>query len=185
MCIVVGVRSFEQLERSWQQGPPGARHRGVVRLVVARLGGGEHDVLDRGRLTPEDGLVGDRWKTGPHPSLARQITLMNARVAELVCDDQPLHMPGDNVLVDLDLGVQAAPAGTRIRLGDALVEVTATPHTGCKKFVARFGADAMRWVNAESFGSRRLRGVNCRVIEAGEVAPGDLAHNLGPADGPG
>ncbi|MCH9686439.1 MAG: MOSC domain-containing protein [Deltaproteobacteria bacterium] len=174
------MRSFQQLEQGWQDGPVAPRHRGVVRLVVARLGGGEHDVLDRGQLTPDDGLVGDRWKTGPNPSVERQITLMETRVAELVADGQPLHMPGDNVLVDLDLGAQAAPTGTRIRLGEAVLEVTDKPHTGCKKFQARFGADAMRWVNAKEFAGRRLRGINCRVVQPGTVAAGDLAENLGP-----
>ncbi len=173
------MRSYEQLEQGWQASPTAPKIRGVVCLVVARLGGGEHKVLHRGELSPERGLHGDRWEHASSPSPARQITLMEGRVAALVADGQPLHMPGDNLLVELDLGQRAAPTGTRIRVGTALLEVTDKPHTGCKKFEARFGGDALRWINAEPFAARRMRGINCRVIEAGTVAPGDPAENLG------
>ena len=175
------VRSFDELERGWQALPERTGTRGTVRLVVARLGKGEHEVQARGQLTVEQGLVGDRWIDGSKPSIERQITLMDVRSAELVVDDQPLHLPGDNVLVDLDLDVASAPTGTRIRVGEALLEVTAKPHTGCKKFEARFGLEALQWINHEDHAARRLRGINCRVIESGAVAPGDVAENLGPA----
>jgi len=151
-----------------------------VRLVVARLGGGEHEVLERGQITCEEGLVGDRWASASKPSRGRQLTLMEARVAELVANGQPLHLPGDNLLVDLDLSVDAAPTGTRLQIGTSLLVVTDKLHLGCKKFVARFGADANEWVNAPEHGERRMRGINCRVLEAGWVSPGDPAINLGP-----
>jgi MOSC domain-containing protein YiiM len=100
------------------------------------------------------------------------VTLMNVRVTELICaDGQPLDLPGDNFLVDLDLSEEALPAGTRLRIGSALLEVSAEPHTGCKKFSARFGLDALLWVNEHR--DRRLRGMNCRVVEPGAVAVGD------------
>lgn len=172
--MVVVVKSFEQLESGWLSCPAAGRS-GTVVMVVARLGGGAHRILPRGELTVDGGLRGDRWSKGSHPSIDRQLTLMEARVARLVCDGQPLHMPGDNILVDLDLSAAAAPAGTRIQLGAAVVEVTDKPHTGCKKFEARFGADAMRWVNDPSHAQRRLRGINCRVIQPATIAPTDTA----------
>ena len=113
-------------------------------------------------MTVEDGLVGDRWARGRR-DLDAQITLMNVRVAELI--GGPLDLPGDNFQVDLDLSEEALPVGTR------LLEVSPAPHTGCKKLRERFGLDALTWVNDHR--DRRLRGMNCRVLEAGTVAVGD------------
>ena len=94
-------------------------------------------------------------------------------VAELVCDGQALHWPGDNLLVSLDLDEAALPIGSRLRAGDALLEVSDKPHAGCKKFSARFGQDAMRWVNTKENLRKKLRGINCRVVEGGQVRKGD------------
>ena len=162
------MRGYDELERLWRASPPPPRDRGTVRLICLRLGGGVHACPARVRLTPEGGVEGDRWKG----SQELQVTLMNVRAAELVAAEHaPLHAAGDNFLVDLDLSAEALPAGTRLRLGSALLEVSKKPHTGCSKFNARFGPDALRWVNADD--RRRLRGVNCRVVGAGDVALGD------------
>jgi MOSC domain-containing protein YiiM len=143
-----------------------------VRVICVRLEDGIHDCPDRVLVTPERGVEGDRWVDGARPDPEAQVTLMNVRVAELISrDGQPLDTSGDNFQVDLDLAEDALPAGARLRLGEALLEVSAEPHTGCKKFRARFGLDALLWVNDNR--DRRLRGMNCRVLEAGWVAVGD------------
>jgi MOSC domain-containing protein YiiM len=108
-----------------------------------------------------------------------QVTLMNATVAELVAAGrQPLHEAGDNLLVDFDISVDNAPPGTRLRLGGVVLEVTEMPHTGCSKFAGRFGQDALRWANWRHWRERRLRGVNCRVVESGTVRVGDAIERL-------
>ena len=123
-------------------------------------------------MTVEGGVEGDRWALGERPNLEAQVTLMNIRVVELITHDGvPLDASGDNFLVDLDLSESALPVGTRLRIGTAVLEVSAEPHTGCKKFRERFGLDALKWVNDHR--DRRLRGMNCRVLEAGAVAVGD------------
>lgn len=167
------MRSFDELEAAWSAATS-PRDVGAVKLLVARLGGGRHATPSRALLDVEGGLVGDRWSHGDVPERARQLTLMEARVAALVVAGvQPLDAPGDNVLVDLDLSHDHLPAGTRIRIGAALVEVSPVPHNGCKTFAERFGRDALRWVMAKAHGPRRLRGINAFVIETGEVAIGD------------
>ena len=167
----MGHPSFKELEAAWlkDQSP----RTGAVRLLVARLGGGEHRTLERAQLCPEQGLVGDRWVRGTRPSLGRQLTVMDARVAELVCAGQPLHLPGDNLLVDLDLSEDLLPPGRELRAGAVRLRVTEKTHLGCNVFAERFGREALKWVNDRGHRSRRLRGINCQVITAGLVQVGD------------
>ena len=168
-----GLRTFEELEEQWQAAGPPPRDRGTVSLIVVRTAPGVHATPERAELSIEHGLHGDRWETDDREPDC-QLTLMNARVAELVAAGvRPLDAPGDNFLVDLDLSEDALPAGTRLRLGTAIVEVTAEPHLGCKKFRERFGDGALRWVNLKETRARRLRGLNARVIQGGQVAVGD------------
>ena len=165
------MRTRAQLEAAFTATLPPPWGRGVVRLLVRRLGDGEHEVVQHAELSIERGLVGDRWARHSRPSRARQLTLMNVRIAELVADGQPLHLPGDNVLVDLDLSAAAAPVGSRWRLGTAVVRISPEPHTGCAKFRDRFGPDALSWVNEEP--KLRRRGVNCSILVPGLVSLGD------------
>lgn len=168
----MGMRSYDELEALWQAQRPAAARAGRVHLICARKGGEHHETPARATLDRERGLVGDRWWDKPERDVAKQITLMTVRVAELVAGRaQPLHMVGDNFLVDLELDEASLPAGTRLRLGGAVLEISEAPHTGCKTFMARFGLDALRWVNDHR--ERRLRGVNCRVVLGGDVAEGD------------
>ncbi len=57
-------------------------------------------------------------------------------------------LAGDQLYVDLDIGVDNLPAGSLLGVGSAVLEVTELPHTGCSKFSGRFGADALRFVNS-------------------------------------
>jgi len=152
--------------------------QGTIELIVRRPAENEREVLDEGVLDLEHGLVGDRWRNGSaQPDT--QVTLMNARTIALIAgsrDRWPLA--GDQLYVDLDLGVDNLPAGTRLAVGGAVLEITAEPHTGCAKFSARFGSDAIRFVNGADGRPLRLRGVNARVVEAGTVARGDAVAKL-------
>lgn len=154
---------------------------GVVELVVRRPSEGERELLDEGELTAAAGLVGDRWPTsggGSNPDV--QITLMNARVAALVAGlRERWPLAGDQLYVDLDLSVDNLPPGTRLACGSAVLEITAEPHTGCAKFSARFGSEALKLVNQPPGRLLRLRGVNARVVEDGAVRPGDIVRKLG------
>jgi hypothetical protein len=161
---------------------------GVVELVVRRPAEGEREILEEGVLDLEQGLVGDRWRPhvggdgpGDDGKLA-QITLMNARVIDLVAGGRERWaLAGDQLYVDLDLSQENLPAGTRLAVGSAVVEVTHVPHTGCSKFSARFGSAAIRFVNSSARRALRLRGMNTRVVEPGIVRPGDTIRKLEPA----
>jgi MOSC domain-containing protein YiiM len=58
-------------------------------------------------------------------------------------------------------------------VGQAVIEVTPQPHTGCGKFSARFGVDALRFVNSPDGRLMGLRGVNAKVIQPGRIRTGD------------
>jgi hypothetical protein len=158
------------------------RDAGVLALVVRRPGPREREVLAAGELRPEHGLVGDDWaargrRRGRMTAsyAARSITVMSHRMVSLLGDtDEDRAWAGDQLYVDLDLSVDNLPPGSRLGVGEAaVIEVTKYPHTGCAKFVERYGADATRFVNTEEGRALRLRGLNGTVVTPGTVRPGD------------
>ncbi len=159
------------------------RADGALVLLVRRPAAGIRELVAEATLDPAAGLVGDNWldrgsSSTPDGSAdpQRQVTVMNAQLAELVAGS-PDRMPlaGDQLYLDLDISVGNLPAGSLLRVGDAVLEVSAAPHLGCAKFVERFGSDAMRFVNSRVGRQLRLRGMNARVVRAGTVRLGDRA----------
>ena len=149
------------------------RDAGRVALLVRRRADKVRETPTRIDLGPDTGVPGDAWGRGQKPDRAAQVTVMEIDVAEMVANGQPLTVFGDNLFLALDLSVENLPTGSRLRLGRALLEVTAKPHNGCRKFAARFGHDALRLVANPELRHRNLRGIYLCVVEAGEVAVGD------------
>jgi MOSC domain-containing protein YiiM len=176
-------RAYEALEQGLRQLPPPPADEGSVVLVVARPDVNQRLTPARCRLTPEGGVEGDRWAERTNPNPTSQITVMRADVARLFANGQPLSLSGDNLLVDLDISRANLPTGTRLRVGTALCEVTPHPHTGCGKFAARFGQDTRDVTAAAAFQEWRLRGLYIRVLEPGDVGPGDSIRVLSRPQG--
>jgi len=162
--------------------------RGTLTMVVRRPEQGARELLDEGVIDETVGLVGDNWlgratsravAAGRH--LDAMITVMSSRMVELLADtDEDRALAGDQLYVDLDLSHDNLPTGSRIAIGDDVVlEVTAKPHAGCRKFLTRFGAGAVAFVNSEEGTRMRLRGLNSRVVRGGVVRPGDVVRRLG------
>ena len=162
------------------------REVGVVELIARRPGVDRREVVEEAELDLEVGLVGDNWKprgssSSPDGAAKRdaQLTLMNARSARLICGEREAWpIAGDQFFVDLDMSDANCPAGTRLAIGTAVVEVTALPHTGCAKFARRFGKDALRFVNSDEGRALNLRGVNARIVEPGVVRAGDAVRRI-------
>ena len=162
------------------------KDEGVLELIVRRPSVGEREVLDEGRLDVTEGLVGDTWIARgsrrsndglAHPDM--QLNIMNSRVIALVAQERERwHLAGDQLFMDLDLSVENLPPGTRLALGSAVIEVTPEPHTGCQKFVARFGLDAMMFVNSPLGRQLNLRGINAKVVQPGTIRVRDVAKKL-------
>jgi hypothetical protein len=174
--------TVDQLEQGLEDIRRSPADEGRVDLIVRRPAVDGREVLEIGELHPDHGLVGDTWRvrsstrtgdSAPHPDM--QLNVINARLSALVAGS-PERRPlaGDQLHLDLDLSVTNLPPGTRLALGSAVIEVTEQPHTGCAKFAARFGRDALRFVNSPTGRDLRLRGLNAKVVVPGTVRVGDV-----------
>jgi MOSC domain-containing protein YiiM len=104
---------------------------------------------------------------------------MNARAIALLAQDEARWpLAGDQLYIDLDLSAENLPPGTQLQIGSAVIEVTAQPHTGCQKFMARFGADALKFVNSAVGKELHLRGINAKVVQGGVIQAGDTVRKL-------
>jgi MOSC domain-containing protein YiiM/predicted GNAT family N-acyltransferase len=175
-------RPLADLEGIFKTLPTTPKDAGRLALIVRKAEGGARETPDRVTLEPDAGVPGDAWGRNPQRKPDAQITVMQRDVAELVANGQPLSLPGDNLLVDLDISAANLPPGSRLRIGGAVVEVTPLAHNGCKKFRARFGDDALRFVSTPKLRPRNLRGIHVRVIERGEVRVGDAIEVLSRAE---
>jgi MOSC domain-containing protein YiiM len=183
-----GVRhlTMEELEAGLEEIRRSPRGAGVLELIVRRPAVDEREVLEEGELHEAEGLVGDTWSVrrssrtpdgSAHPEM--QLNIMNARVIALLARERGRWpLAGDQLYVDMDLSAGHLPAGTRLRLGSAVIEVTAQPHTGCKKFASRFGVDALKFVNSPEGKQLRLRGINARVVRPGVIRVGQAVERI-------
>lgn len=184
--VVVSHLSMEELEAGLELIRQAPKDEGRLELIVRRPAVDEREVLEEGQLDPVEGLVGDTWNVrgssrtddgSSHPDM--QLNIMNARVIALVAQEQERwQLAGDQLFIDMDLSEENLPPGTRLALGTAVIEVTDQPHNGCKKFVARFGLDAMKFVNSPVGKQLHLRGINARVVQTGTIRAGDAVRKL-------
>jgi MOSC domain-containing protein YiiM len=179
----VGLAELEAGLETIRRSP---REEGSLNMIVRRPAVGERQVLTEATLDLIEGLVGDTWRTrrssrtpdrAPHPDT--QLTLMNARVIALLArETDRWSLAGDQLYVDLDLSLDNLPAGTRVAVGAALIEITAQPHTGCHKFRSRYGTEALKFVNSSVGKQLRLRGLNAKVVQPGVIRTGDAVKKL-------
>ena len=176
----------QQLEAGLDTILQSPKNEGVLALIVRRPVTEQREVLATAELDVVEGLVGDNWLTrgssetedgSAHPEM--QLNIMNVRVTDLVAQEKERwSLAGDQLYVDLDLSDENLPPGTRLAIGNAIIEVTAEPHTGCKKFVERFGLEAMKFVNSGLGKKINLRGINAKVIQSGQIAADDLVRKV-------
>lgn len=169
----------QELEDGFQRLARSPNDRGVIELVVRRPAMDEREILDEGLLDLDEGLVGDVWRSNGKREPDAQLTLTNARVIQLLARSRERWpLAGDQLFVDLDLSSANLPAGTRLGVGSAEIEVSALPHTGCKKFAARYGVEAVRFISTPEGKARCLRGINAKIVSPGAVRPGDVIRKL-------
>jgi hypothetical protein len=186
MTIAIKHLTTEELEAGLNEIRLAPKDSGLLQLIVRRPAVDERECIESGQLDTVEGLVGDNWRSRGSSSMpdksanpAAQITIMNARAAQLVAQDsERWPLAGDQLYVDFDLSEENIPPGTRLSIGDAVVEVSALPHNGCNKFVARFGLDAMKFVNSPVGKQLHLRGINAKVVQGGAIRVGDSVQKM-------
>ncbi len=171
-------RSYAELEAGLPQIEQSPRERGTLDLIVRRPARGEREVLTIGELRADEGLVGDRWGQGKRRR-ENQLAVMSSRVIALLAQERERWpLAGDQLYVDLDFRAEHLPAGTRLAVGTAEIEVSPEPHMGCKLFRERYGTDAERFVNSTVGRALQLRGINAWVVKGGEIRVGDAVRVL-------
>src|ERR1700704_3363176 len=178
--------TMSELEAGLDEIRRAPKDEGVLELIVRRPAVNDREILEEAELHLDEGLIGDTWKrrrskTTPDgsPNPLMQLNIMNSRVTALVARDKDRwQLAGDQLYLDMDLSEENVPAGTRLSLGSAVIEVTPPPHLGCQKFVARFGLDAMKFVNSPNGKQLHLRGLNAKVIQGGIIRVGDVARKI-------
>ncbi len=178
--------SLEEIEAGLHHVRSSPADSGRVDLIVRRPAVDEREVLDEAELNKEEGLAGDNWNQreskrtndgGPHPDM--QLNIMNSRICELIAGSrQRMPLAGDQLIIDMDLSEANLPAWTKLAIGEAVIQVTDQPHTGCAKFSARFGVAAHRFINSEVGQDLKLRGINARVVTPGTIRQGDTITKL-------
>ena len=171
--------TVESLEARWAQTEASPQDDGIVELIVRRPAPDQREQLQRATFTSEAGLLGDDWLRRHGDNVEAQITLMNARVAQLLAGDKTRWAEaGDQLFVDLDISQDNLPPGTRIQLGEVVMQISTLPHTGCTKFARRFGGHARKWTATDEGARQRRRGVYARVIQDGVINVGDRITKL-------
>jgi len=166
-------RSLAELERALAARPTPPTDEGRVAFVVSKGPGGVRERPAAPVFTIQGGVPGDAWGRAQNPDPLAQITVMDVGVAEIVANGQSLDLFGDNLFVTLDLSAANLPPGSRLDVGEAVLEVTTEPHNGCSKFRTRFGGDALRFVSHRDRRYLNLRGIYMLVVQDGLIQPGD------------
>lgn len=178
--------SLAELEAGLDHIRQSPKDEGRVMLIVRRPDVDLRETVQIAELDLQVGLIGDNWKKRGNKStpdgsanINAQITIMNSRAIELLAqNEERWSLAGDQLFIDMDLSEENLPAGTRLEIGTAILEVTAQPHTGCNKFAARYGTDATRFVNSPEGKRLHLRGINTKIMQAGTIHTGDVVKKL-------
>jgi MOSC domain-containing protein YiiM len=178
--------TLDELETGLEAVRTAPADAGTLELIVARPAPGARDLPSEGTFDLRHGLVGDRWRPKRGSTIGdsgHQVTVMSARMAALVAggsDHARWAQAGDQLYVDFDISEANLPVGSRFAVGEVVLEVSPSRHTGCGKFIRRFGVDSMKLISSDVGRELRLRGVIARVVVPGTVGRGDAVRRLEP-----
>lgn len=125
-------------------------------------------------MTPEEGVIGERWLKHPwlkledgSPDPRIQVSILGTRVWETVVGDK-LH-PGDTIIADMDMSRKNLPVGQLLQVGEVTLRVSDVFNDGCVKWKVRYGTPAKDWITRKRHIPLRLRGILCEIVTGGTV----------------
>lgn len=152
-----------------------------IDCICVRPDFSERHVLDKVYLSRSEGVVGDRWKRITWIYLENgesdpriQVSLTNSRILKFISKaQQAITLTGDNFVADIDCSEANMPVGQRLKLGEAVIEVSDVYNDACKKFAVRYGGEVMEWIRDPAYRHLRLRGIFARIVQSGWVTEHD------------
>jgi hypothetical protein len=146
---------------------------GIVESLVLSPSMDEHIPMTYLRLLPESGVEGQypgkQWWRGRRVP-GRQISAINAEVLEALAVSY--EVSGDNLIIrGLDLALFGP--GDTLRIGDALLTVTLTPHRPCSKFARRTSLTQMKAISGG-----KLRGLMLDAQAPATIQVGDPVERI-------
>lgn len=157
-----------------------------VDLLCCRPSRNQRDFPAELSFSAKDGVEGDYGLSSPWLTLADgaadpriHVSILPLRVLDLVWRDrETTTFSGDTIIADFNTSLENLPVGTKLRVGDAVIQVTDIWNRGCAKWKVRFGRDAYDWTSAPEHEALRLRGIYCQIVQDGVVHVGDSITRL-------
>ena len=146
---------------------------GFVEALILSPRMDEHLNVPSLRVIPEEGVEGQypgkQWWLGRRVP-GRQISVVNAEVLDAL--EIGYDIPGDNLIIR-GINLALFDPGDVLRVGDALLIATQTPHRPCTKFGQRTSAAKLKAVAAQ-----RFRGTLFDALHPATIRVGDAVERL-------
>ena len=146
---------------------------GFVEALILSPQMDEHRRVESLRVIPEVGVEGQypgkQWWQGRRIP-GRQISAVNAEVLDAL--EIPYGVPGDNLIIR---GIDLArfEPGDALRVGDAILLATPTPHRPCSKLAQRTSLTKKTAITAG-----RLRGTLFDALRPATIFVGDVVEHI-------
>lgn len=178
--------TIEELDRLYAALPPRPGDAAQIDSLNVRPGPNQREAREQIELDPERGAIGDRWerKTWMYlpdgrPDPRVQLALCNTSLLafmQRMAGTQ--HHPGDTIFTNLDLSAKNLPAGSRLRVGAAIIEISDVENDACAKFAAHYGELILQWIRRPEHRPLRLRGAFARAVHGGKIQRGDVISRI-------
>lgn len=172
--------TLEDLEAALPHILAAPKDAAVVHSICRRATFGARDYPDHLEVTPQAGVVGDRWAeygwlklADGTPDPRNQVCILPTRVWQVACNRPGMPHPGDTIIADLDMTEENIPTWSHLQIGTAVLQVSDVFNDACVKWRARHGDESHRWLNLPQYRALRLRGMLCKVIQAGRFSRED------------
>ncbi|MFT3781378.1 MAG: hypothetical protein QM790_05120 [Nibricoccus sp.] len=178
--------TFDELNRRYAAIPALPKNDARVEALCVRPDLGAREIREEIDFDPVHGAIGDRWerKTWMYlpdgkPDPRVQIAICNAQVIAMLQElTETNHHPGDTLFTNLDLSHANLPRGSKLQVGNAIIEISDVENDACMKFAKHHGSVVLDWIRLPQNRPLRLRGAFAKVSVGGKVRIGDVIKRI-------